>query len=240
MSLRMRLPEMLRELELAVVADLVNGELQHAIRAKLQCIVNAAFMIEQQVSRRTDLLETEPSVWRAFALLASSTAAVSEGLAHGHAPPPACQPVAEIAAIFDGLPSFFGREARVEIDCPIGHRTEIDGRELQLATAHLVENALEGRRPGERPHARVTVSASAEVILIEVVDRGVGLPDEVAQRALEPYFSTKPGRLGLGLNVARALARRWRGDLVLEPQPIGARAHLVFPIPATSDHGTQA
>jgi C4-dicarboxylate-specific signal transduction histidine kinase len=42
---------------------------------------------------------------------------------------------------------------------------------------------------------------------------------ETMARAIEPFFSTKPGRLGVGLTIANGIWRRHRGTLSLKSQP---------------------
>ena len=47
----------------------------------------------------------------------------------------------------------------------------------------------------------------------------------------EPFFSTKPGRLGLGLNIARRIAGRWGGTVDLLPgQSRGVVSTLSLPL----------
>ena len=57
---------------------------------------------------------------------------------------------------------------------------------------------------------------------IEVTDDGPGLNEEGRRRAREPFFTTKPGRLGIGLGVAARIAQRWRGAIELDARPAGS------------------
>lgn len=98
-----------------------------------------------------------------------------------------------------------------------------DGGELAVATANVVlgEDAaslVEGIEPGR--YARLTVT-----------DVGCGMSPEVAQRAVEPFFTTKgPGSQGLGLALVHGLVRRNGGYLALESQPgQGTRAQVYLP-----------
>ena len=67
---------------------------------------------------------------------------------------------------------------------------------------------------------RVEVSAEPadDMIVIRVVDDGMGIPDERVAHIFEPYESahdepSQPGSLGLGLSISRTLARLMGGDL---------------------------
>lgn len=79
--------------------------------------------------------------------------------------------------------------------------------------------------------------ASDEKALIEVKDDGVGMPPEVLEHALDPFFSHRPagrGR-GLGLSIAHRLVEISGGRLWLESEPgKGTTAHTEWPAKAQS------
>ena len=89
---------------------------------------------------------------------------------------------------------------------------------LRLMLRHLIANALEAM-----PEAggTITLATSRDArgwILLEVRDTGRGMLPEVLERAMEPFFTTKAGRLGIGLNIANGIWRRHRGTLALRSQ----------------------
>ena len=45
------------------------------------------------------------------------------------------------------------------------------------------------------------------------------MDDQVQERALEPFFSTKPGHLGIGLCLANSIWRRHGGTLSIRSSP---------------------
>jgi signal transduction histidine kinase len=134
-----------------------------------------------------------------------------------------------------------GTPGRVEVVGPAADATAalvlIDPRELELAAFCLLENAceaLEGR-PGTvriawaRPPAPPGAGEPPQVVL-EIRDDGVGLAGQAAEQAREPFFSTRAGHLGVGINVAIRVARRCGGRLELAPAPpAGAVARLFLP-----------
>jgi signal transduction histidine kinase len=65
---------------------------------------------------------------------------------------------------------------------------------------------------------------------IEIADDGPGLDEAGRRQALEPFFTTKAGRLGIGLNVAVRIAQRWRGTVELEGAARGLVARLALPV----------
>lgn len=83
----------------------------------------------------------------------------------------------------------------------------------------LLDNALESL-PDEGGTIRLSVGRDArDWVVIEVADSGVGMAPGVLERAVEPFYSTKPGHLGVGLSVAHGIWRRHRGTLALESVP---------------------
>jgi signal transduction histidine kinase len=88
--------------------------------------------------------------------------------------------------------------------------------EIKRASRNLVQNAL---RYGQR--ARVSVGVAAGVVSIVVDDDGPGLKPEEIEKVFDPFVrlessrSRDTGGLGLGLTLARAMARGHGGDIVL-------------------------
>ncbi|BAV96578.1 sensor histidine kinase [Lysobacter enzymogenes] len=91
----------------------------------------------------------------------------------------------------------------------------VDPRQLHQALTVLVHNALTyGRQPGEP--ARVSVHVYFDEVglpAIDVLDRGPGIPDSVAERLFRPFFTTSAHGTGLGLYIARELCRANQASL---------------------------
>lgn len=81
------------------------------------------------------------------------------------------------------------------------------------AFINLVQNAFEAQREaGVDAPITINVRASKNRAIVEIIDRGPGLPDE-ADRVGEPFFTTKPAGTGLGVFVARSVADGAGGGL---------------------------
>jgi len=88
---------------------------------------------------------------------------------------------------------------------------------LQIILENLIENSLDALRERGGPGS-IVVAVTREVdrVVVRVSDDGPGVAADAEALLFEPLRSTKPRGLGIGLSIARALARAMQGDLVLE------------------------
>lgn len=96
----------------------------------------------------------------------------------------------------------------------------IRGHSAQLRSMlnHLLVNAREAMPPAGGT-VRLTTSTDARGWnVLEVRDSGLGMHTTTLERAVEPFFSTKPGHLGVGLSIANGIWRRHRGTLSIHSQ----------------------
>nr|WP_243733128.1 HAMP domain-containing sensor histidine kinase [Luteimonas yindakuii] len=97
-----------------------------------------------------------------------------------------------------------------------------DPRHLQQILTVLVQNAINhGRLPGEIARVTVAVEVREGRPAIEVADRGPGIPDAVAAQIGRPFFTTSEYGTGLGLYIARELAKANGASLDYVPVPGG-------------------
>jgi signal transduction histidine kinase len=102
---------------------------------------------------------------------------------------------------------------------------------LQRCLRNLVDNAV---KYGKR--ATVSVNDSAERLQIAVSDEGPGIPEEQLEQVFEPFVRLEPSRsretggVGLGLSIARDIARAHGGDLLLRNRA-GGGLEVVLTLP---------
>ena len=107
---------------------------------------------------------------------------------------------------------------QVKVAAPDEVLIEGNERLLARALANLLDNALK-YSPATAP-VRVNVRRESEEALVEVSDEGSGISPELERRVFEPFFRGGRERaatagFGLGLPLARAVARAHRGDVRL-------------------------
>ncbi|GAA2638390.1 hybrid sensor histidine kinase/response regulator [Paractinoplanes durhamensis] len=79
---------------------------------------------------------------------------------------------------------------------------------------------------GEPPEG----APSGRLVHLVITDTGTGMTNEVRERALEPFFTTRPTAAGLGLATTAGIVQGAGGHIVLESQPrIGTTVHLYLP-----------
>ena len=104
--------------------------------------------------------------------------------------------------------------------------------ELREALLNLVQNGLDAMAGGGT--LRIRTTAQATEVSVEVSDTGVGMSEEVRERAFEPFFTTKGvNGTGLGLAEVYGIARRHRGRAEIDSAPnAGTTVRLIFPAAA--------
>ncbi len=124
------------------------------------------------------------------------------------------------------------KRARVDIvlDPPAG-AFEVMTQEIQIEQVllNLGRNAIEAMAETEGPRF-LTLSARAtdgDRVELRVADTGPGLSPEILERMFEPFVTTKPQGLGLGLSISAGIVAAHGGKLRFEQAP-GAGAVFRF------------
>jgi signal transduction histidine kinase len=101
---------------------------------------------------------------------------------------------------------------------PTGGRVRIETVSIDIPPDIATEGTYKGRH-----HVRLTVS-----------DTGSGMSPEVKDRAIEPFFSTRTGKTGLGLTSVAMTVRRLGGSLRLrDNSPQGTSVDIYLPVQGT-------
>jgi PAS domain S-box-containing protein len=87
-----------------------------------------------------------------------------------------------------------------------------DPDEIRDLMVSLIRNAIEAMPRGGDLY--VTTEENAGYAYIYIQDSGLGIPDGIKDRILDPFFTTKgKDRLGLGLSLSYAIVKRHKGDM---------------------------
>jgi two-component system sensor histidine kinase DctS len=134
--------------------------------------------------------------------------------------------------------------ARIELDLPTPlPRVECDRTMLEQVLLNLTRNgiqAMETTTPLPKRELLIRVRQSHERwVSFSVIDRGRGVPPDVAQRLFTPFFTTRAEGMGLGLSLCRTVIEQHGGVLDFQnlPPPEGGLhdtggAEFRFTLPA--------
>ncbi|HEV2917906.1 MAG TPA: HAMP domain-containing sensor histidine kinase, partial [Actinomycetota bacterium] len=99
-------------------------------------------------------------------------------------------------------------------------RIEAYAGELNQVWTNLIGNAVDAMDGAGT--LRVATRADGGGVVVEIGDTGPGMPPQVAERAFEPFYTTKEvGKgTGLGLDIARRIVvERHGGTITIDPRP---------------------
>jgi two-component system nitrogen regulation sensor histidine kinase NtrY len=118
---------------------------------------------------------------------------------------------------------------------PFLPKIEIDRDAVKRAIVNVIDNAVAACHQETVGQALIEVTTlwdkGAELVRLEVVDNGPGMPPAVKARAFEPYFSTKRDGTGLGLAIVSAIVADHRAYIRLrDNKPHGTRLVIEFPL----------
>lgn len=116
-------------------------------------------------------------------------------------------------------------------DLPPGR---VDRALFQQALVAVITNAIEASPDG----GQITLTAQHQngTITLSIADHGPGMSADQCQRARHPFFTTKPGAVGLGLTIADKIIRQHQGKLEIDSGPRkGTTVKIVIPAAASNN-----
>ena len=101
-------------------------------------------------------------------------------------------------------------------------------RQIQQVLLNLMRNAIEAMEDSERKELVVSTAPAAAdkgkskpMVQITVADTGSGIADAMADRLFQPFNTTKPTGMGVGLSISKRLVEAHGGRIWVEPNPGG-------------------
>ena len=108
-----------------------------------------------------------------------------------------------------------------------------DRVQLQQVVLNLLLNAMEAIGESDDGNRCIVVRTGSELgaIHVAVQDAGPGLTDGAERRIFEPFYTTKPAGMGMGLSIARSIIQAHGGLIWATRNPErGATFHLALPV----------
>ena len=112
----------------------------------------------------------------------------------------------------------------------------VDTLQVQQVIINLIRNAIDAIAEAGRYDGRIFVTAEREgdFVNICVRDNGPGFEAGMIERSIEPFTSTKPDGMGLGLSLCRSIVEAHGGKLSIGGDPTGAKVVFTLRVAETA------
>ena len=121
-------------------------------------------------------------------------------------------------------------EIAIEVDTAIYF--DVDKTQLEEVLFEVIQNAMEALRRGGKVRVKADWNSGVPPLMINVMDDGPGISNEVRRHIFDPFFSGREAGRGLGFGLSKA----WRlmelhgGTIRIKDTDHGANIELQFPI----------
>jgi two-component system sensor kinase FixL len=112
----------------------------------------------------------------------------------------------------------------------------IDRIQIQQILINLIRNAVDAMDSVPRRDLTIKTSFLDGEVRISIIDTGAGIAPDMEEKLFQPFASTKPTGMGVGLSISRTIAEAHGGRLWFERNPAGGTIfHLALPLSETPD-----
>jgi PAS domain S-box-containing protein len=127
----------------------------------------------------------------------------------------------EVCEVMRGKATELGIDFQCELDDKAGE-FDVDPKAIRTLLINLVENAIDACRVDKKKtthEVRIGLKGFPEYIEFEVEDNGIGMDQEIRERAFSLFFSSKRGSgTGLGLFISNKIAQAHGGEIKIESE----------------------
>jgi PAS domain S-box-containing protein len=228
--------KMLQSAKLSALGEMAGG-VAHEINSPLTVIslsidhlrdlVNDPKLDKESVERALDRIEN--TTFRIARIIKSLKTFCADGSA---------QPTTEILVrelIEDTLSFCSERFSNESVDLRVNEYPEVfiacRPVEISQVLLNLLNNAYDAVMTESDRWIKLEVEDKGNFVEISIADSGAGIPEEVQNRIMQPFFTTKPpGQgTGLGLSISRGIAESHQGELLLDKNSKHTRFILRLP-----------
>ena len=224
-----------RDREQLLIMGEMASSLAHEIKNPLAGMMLSAGRLQRALQHDGNLHPIAGALCQSIQALSETVNRITGAVSH---PPLGLEP-ADLNRVLEAAARTVERQAEGQ-GIRIVHRlapgplaVNADAALLARAFGKVLTNAVEAMPSGGtlRLESRAAQGGRVEVL---IADSGPGVPPEQAANFFKPFRSTKPGRPGLGLSVARRVLELHGGEILLRPGAEGGTEAVIgLPVPGS-------
>ena len=247
---RKRLEEQFRQVQKMEAVGRLAGGVAHDFNNLLTVITGYCQMLLDQLGPSHPMSEDMQQVLKAADRATTLTRQLLAFSRRQMVQPKILEPVALINDMLSMLKRLLTENTHLEVHSSCDNaRVRVDPGNLEQVIVNLVVNARDAMPRGgtvrietrcvsigpESAHLYITL-AEGQYVLIEVIDNGTGMTDEVLRHLFEPFYTTKEkGRgTGLGLSTSYGIVKQNRGEILVESK-LGKGSNFSIYLPLVSE-----
>lgn len=229
--------------KLAALGEMASG-VAHEINNPLSIIIGKASLLRSQLERDVwnrekiilDIEKLEYTANRISKIIKGLTA-FSRNAEHDSFS------VTEVKHIIEDALSlvnekFKYRAINVSVDCPLGLAIECNATQIGQVLMNLLINSFDAIKRNEEKWIRIEAKRVGKSVNISIIDSGTGISAQIAEKIMEPFFTTKSvgEGTGLGLSLSKNLIESHNGILKYIPSAGNTTFLIELPLKANVAH----
>lgn len=115
---------------------------------------------------------------------------------------------------------------------------EIDRLQIQQVLLNLIRNAFQAMRDTRNPEIWIRTRLADDSVVVEVEDRGPGLPEDIADRIFDRFVTSRPEGMGMGLAICKSVLNAHDSTLEFQPCESGGTM-FYFSLPVLDSYATE-
>ena len=214
----------LLEAERMATAGRIASMVGHDLRSPLQSVKNAVYLIRQRPEYTDKMLDIiESAVDRSLKMLDELRQRTREE-------PLILEPT-NLKALVEQVAREMPHPPKItiEVEAEDIETIQVDPLRFRRVLENLINNAVESIHM----EGKITVTLRSEVntVVLTVADQGKGMSNEVMSQLFKPFFTTKPGGMGLGLAFCKRTIEAHGGNIEVETEEgRGTTVSIFLPI----------
>ncbi|MFP7493978.1 ATP-binding protein [Terribacillus saccharophilus] len=217
---------MFRSEKMSVAGQLAAG-IAHEIRNPLTSLKGFLQLIQAGISRKEEYYKIMVDEIEKIETITSELLFISKPVAENKEPETIHEMLQDVITLLYSQ----ARLQNVQISFEKGANSRLlcDRSQIKQLFINLIKNALEEMPNGGKIDIRQREEGSD--CIVDVVDEGPGIPDEVLAKLKEPFFTTKKEGTGLGLMICTQILEKHHGALdILRNDTKGSTFRVSMPI----------